>query len=140
MHKLIRFFSILSFALVFGAVAANAQSVTKVEADIPFAFSIGDTGLAAGKYEIRVTSSSAGTATVRIAQKDGSGRWTALGLVNGDAASGKAELVFERYGDERVLRQISLNDTGVAIGSSSGRKMRLAKNSPRSETVTVALN
>ena len=63
MHKLIRLFSILSFAVIFGGVAANAQSVTKVEADIPFAFSVGDTGLAAGKYEIRVTSSSAGTAT-----------------------------------------------------------------------------
>lgn len=140
MHKLIRFFSVLSFAVVFGAVAANAQSVTKFEADIPFAFSVGDTGLAAGKYEIRVTSSSAGTATVRIAQKDGSGRWTALGLVNGGAVRGRAELVFDRYGDERVLRQISLNDNGVAIGSGGGRRMRLAKNSPQTETVAVALN
>jgi hypothetical protein len=140
MHKLIRLFSILSLAVVFGAVSANAQTITKVDADIPFAFTVGNTGLAAGKYNIKVVSNTAGTATVRISQKDGSGSWTTLGLINGDVATGSAALVFDRYGDERVLRQIATSNNAVAI-SGSGRKVRYAKNSgSKPETVTVALN
>jgi hypothetical protein len=138
MNKLIRFFSILSLAVICGAAAANAQSVTKVDAEIPFAFSVGDTTLAPGKYDIGVTAASAGTATVRISQKDGSGTWTVLGLLNGAAAQGKAGLVFDRYGDQRVLRQIILSHNGVALASNGSRKLRLARgiiSKPATETV-----
>lgn len=141
MHKLIRFFSILSFAVVFGAAVANAQSVTKVDADIPFAFSVGETTLAAGQYDIGVTASGAGTATVRISQKDGSGTWTVLGLKNGATTQGKAELVFDRNGDQRVLRQININGNGVSLASNGSRKLRLARDT-RLETAAeiVGLN
>jgi len=141
MQKLAKLFSVLSLALVFGAVAANAQTVTKIEADIPFAFSVGDTELAPGKYNIHVTSSTAGTVAVRIAQKEGTGHWTALGLVNSDAATGDSVLVFDRYGNDRVLRQVKLNDSGISIGANRPRKVRLARNEkPATETVSVASN
>jgi hypothetical protein len=141
MHKLFRSLAIVSLSLVFGAVAANAQSLTKVEAEVPFAFSVGQTKLAPGKYDIRVNKSSAGTATVQIAQKGGSGMGTALGLVNGNAVTGRAELVFDRYGDARVLRQITFNDNGISIGGRGSRKVRLARNATtKPETETVALN
>jgi hypothetical protein len=141
MHKLVKLFSVLSLVLVFTVVAANAQTVTKIDADIPFAFSVGNTDLAPGKYSIKVVSSTAGTVSVRIAQKDGSGQWTALGLVNSDAAIGESVLVFDRYGNDRVLRQVKLSDSGISIGANRSRKVRLARNEkPVTETVAIASN
>ena len=141
MHKFIRFFSILSLAFVFGAAVANAQSVTKVDADIPLAFGVGEITLGPGKYNIDVVASGAGTATVRISQKDGSGTWTVLGLMNGSTVQGKAELVFDRYGAQRVLRQINLNDNGVALASNGSRKLRLARDtSTKQASEIVGLN
>ena len=141
MHKIIRSFSIFSLALIFTAVAANAQSVTKVEADIPFAFSVGSTSLAPGRYDISVTTSTGGTATVNISQKDGNGKWTLLGLANAEHTNGRAELVFDRYDDERVLRRIVFNDNGVSINARSDRKLRYAMSTGSSpDTVAVGGN
>jgi hypothetical protein len=47
--------------LTVGGVVANAQinSVSRIEASVPFAFTVGDTTLPAGKYEIRTLDDSA---------------------------------------------------------------------------------
>ena len=141
MHKIIRSLSILSLALAFGAFAANAQSTTKMGADIPFAFNVGTTTLAPGKYDIRVIASAAGTASVCISQNDGTGKWTILGLANTEHANGQAELFFDRHGDERVLRKIILGSNGITVSTNGSRKTRYAKGSkPSAETVTITAN
>ena len=62
MHKFLRNVSLFAFFTVFGVAAANAQSVTEVSVNVPFAFSVGNTNLAAGEYDVRIFKNSAGGA------------------------------------------------------------------------------
>jgi hypothetical protein len=55
MKNLGKLFLTLCLLAVGGGVVANAQidGVSQIEANVPFAFTVGDTKLPAGKYNIR---------------------------------------------------------------------------------------
>src|SRR5258705_6441945 len=101
----------LCLSAVGGGVVANAQvnSVSAIQANIPFAFSVGDTALPAGKYEIRTPDdmlpsvlelrSANGHTSVVFQTEDAQTRGE-------DQAANKTELVFDKVGDQYFLYQI----------------------------------
>ncbi|MGQ0542431.1 MAG: hypothetical protein ACT4O9_11370 [Blastocatellia bacterium] len=130
MKKIIQICSFLTLALVFSAVSANAQSETKVEASIPFAFSIGDKTLPAGNYDIKVNSSSSGTVNVTFFNEDGESVLIALAVREGEVRESKPELRFDVDGERRVLANISTHTTAYSIpniGSGKTRGVRVSR-------------
>lgn len=122
MNRFIQVTSLFAFAMIFTSISANAQTVTKLEADVAFDFSVGDKNIGAGKYEIRVTKNSAGGAAVSIVDENGRIVHSVMAMINGSIAKGKAELVFDRSGDRRVLSGIAMSDSGVTLPTNSKGK------------------
>lgn len=103
-----KLFMMLCFLAVGGGVVANAQSGPQIEGNVPFAFSVGNTTLPAGKYEIRrlddsepsvlELSSSNGRTKVVFETEDTQTRE--------DQIMGNTKLVFNKAGDKYFLSQI----------------------------------
>ncbi len=102
MHAL----SLASMLAVALAVPLSAQTVT-MEANIPFAFTVGTMTLPAGEYMIR----NSGNPYVLIFQaEDGSGGTVTLtsreSVVKTDHPAADTKLVFNRYGKEYFLSEV----------------------------------
>ena len=120
MKKFIRAVSFLGLALIFGNTATNAQSnVTRVDADIPFDFVVGDEQISAGKYVMRISSSSAGAKIVTIVNADRELVATVLVSHNGDRSKTSAELVFDRSAGVPVLAKIITDNGGYSMPTSA---------------------
>lgn len=115
MKKIIQLVSFLGLALIFGGVSANAQSVTKVDAKIPFDFVVGDRSLPAGDYVLRITDTSSGSQVLEIRDPNRQVLFTALMQENGDRAKHKAELVFDRTSGSATLAKIIMSDAGYNV-------------------------
>ncbi|MDM7921088.1 MAG: hypothetical protein QUS14_02220 [Pyrinomonadaceae bacterium] len=124
MKRFIQFFSFIALALVFSAVSAQAQSTTKVEAEIPFDFNVGDTKFSAGTYEIRLVGSGSGTARLVLDGGDKGDVYSTVILRDGTPAGEQAKLVFAVSGDTRTLLTIKTNDAGFTVPAT--RKVRSA--------------
>ena len=111
-----------------GVLAINAQAQTKVNANIPFAFSAGKTTLPAGRYTVTVLNPSSDRKILQIRSLNG--RWGAMVLTTGIIrnASDKAKLVFERHGDRYVFAQVQLagDETTLAAVRSKKNKSMVA--------------
>ena len=134
------FGALMTFIVAFSIAVpvVNAQQ-TIMTANVPFAFSIGDTQLPAGAYAVREM----GRATL-VQSKEAV--YSVLGIY-ADAGPSKAnetKLVFHKVGDHYILAQIwtSARDQGLAVPESKLEKELRASNSgPQGgvETVIVAL-
>ena len=84
-------------------VPAHAQSGSRVLADIPFDFSVGNTTLKAGSYTVEQLQSG----ILAFSSNDGKEHQFALTLP-GDSGnqSQKPHLVFTRYGSEAFLKRV----------------------------------
>lgn len=99
-------FMLLSLLIVAGLGSAQAQISHRLEVDIPFKFTVGDTTLPAGKYyvkqpgdmELQVLEISSADGKVSVA--------TIVENAQGNKTPSKSELVFDRYGDRDFLRQV----------------------------------
>jgi hypothetical protein len=116
--------------LTVGSGIANAQIDTGVtiRADVPYTFIVGDTTLAAGKYEIRALDDMPGVLELRSV--------SGHAVVNVDAESvltkdekiaSKCELVFDKVGDRYFLSQVFVE------GSSSGSELAKSRMEKRLE-------
>ena len=119
--RLGRLLLMLCFTVFSGAVVAQAQidSVTRIRADIPFNFTIGDTTLSAGKYELRRVEDLAQN-VLEISSVDGRTRviFDATPAQTRDTRpANQSELIFDKYGDQYFLSQIWV------AGSSSGHEL-----------------
>jgi len=115
MKKIIQTISFIALAFVFGGITANAQQATRIDANVPFDFIIGNQYLSAGEYVIRVTSPSGGAKQVEVRAKDGEILFTALAVANGDTGRGRSELVFERTDGRAVLTKILTDAAGYSV-------------------------
>jgi hypothetical protein len=122
MKRFIQFFSFIALAFVFSAVSAQAQSVTKVEAEIPFDFTIGEKQLSAGTYELRLVGNAGGGTRIMMVNKDGETAHSAIILRNGDAEGQAAKLVFDVVGGTRSLAAITTSDAGFSVPSTRKSK------------------
>jgi hypothetical protein len=114
--------STLVATMVLAVPALNAQS--RLVADVPFGFYVGDKAMAAGAYEIRANSSSA--AVVQNLDTD-----AATFLLKSIRIQDKQEqgpkLVFERCGNLYFLTQIwdGASDTGIQLPRSKRERESL---------------
>lgn len=115
MKKFIQIVSFLALVFVMAGTEVNAQSVTKINAVIPYDFSIGDEQFEAGKYVMRVKRMQNGVNLIEL--RDSSHRVVheSYALENGDPGTGKANLVFDRSGSVAKLTQVRTGDRGFAI-------------------------
>lgn len=83
------------------AMAVHAQNGLPLKADIPFGFSVGDTLLPPGEYDVRKIDQ---TDFLFIRQADGQHPVLRLVLpAGGGERAARNELVFRRYGDNRYF-------------------------------------
>ena len=116
MKTIIQTVSFLALALVFGGITASAQNTTRIDANVPFDFIMGDHYFSAGEYVIRVIGvSSGGPRQVELRSKVGEIVYTALVMPNGDRGDGRSELVFDRTGDRAVLTKILTESSGYSV-------------------------
>ena len=93
MKKFIYTVSFLAIALTFSGTSALAQSVTKIDADIPFDFAIGGQALEAGKYVMRLRRNTSGSETLEIRDARNHVVYEAFLLQNGDSSLNESKLV-----------------------------------------------
>ena len=138
-----KLFLALCLLTVGGGIVANAQIDTSVtiQADVPFAFVVGNTTLPAGKYVIRgIDDNRPGVLELRSVN----GRKTIVidtdnAEANPERLQSKSELVFDKVGDKYFLSQVWAEDN--ASGSQlvrSRMEKRLAKGGSQSEKQSVA--
>jgi hypothetical protein len=141
-NNLGKLFLTLCLLTVAGGVVANAHvdSDSRIQANIPFVFTVGDTTLPAGKYEIRtLDDASSDVLILRSADGDTSVIFVTENTRRRDnQPAAKTELVFNKVGDNYFLSQIWV--TGNASGSElpkSRMERRLAGDSSLSEKHSV---
>lgn len=133
-----KLFLTLCLLTVGGGVVANAQidSDMRIQANVPFAFAVGDTTLPAGNYEIkRVDDNAPNVLELRSAD----GRTSVIfetenAQTRDDQAASKTELVFDKFGDEYFFSQLWVS--GSVSGSElpkSRMEKRLASSGSQSE-------
>jgi len=96
------------------AVASVAQSKMKIEAKIPFDFTVGGTELRAGNYTVTAR----GAAALMIRSEDGGN--TAMQLANtihNSEPCAETKLVFRRDGERYFLSEV------WTVGDNSGRQL-----------------
>ncbi len=107
---------VVVLALATAAVSANAQSASKVVADIPFEFSVGYKTMPAGEYIVRSILSAGDALMIQSADA----KVSALRQTEATAQmknNNHARLVFHRYGERYFLAEV-WNGT-----DSSGRQL-----------------
>lgn len=93
--------ALLTLMILVALPGAMAQAV-ELKADIPFAFTVGDTPLPAGEYTI----SSPVLGLIRIANNN-TGDAATVSISHGNHDSGRdSKLLFNRYGDRYFLHRI----------------------------------
>ena len=128
MKKIIQFVSFLSFALILSGATANAQSATtKVDADIPFDFVVGDRAMPAGKYVLRISPNTTGARVLEVRAENNEVVFTGLIATSGERNSSRSELKFDRIGGQAVLSRIVTNENGYTIGTSDNTRLIAGK-------------
>ena len=115
MKRFIQIASFFALAFVFGGVQANAQSSTRIDANVPFDFVVVGKTLPAGEYVIRLNAAASGVRKIEVSTKDGEVVHTALVSANGDPVRGRAELLFDRSGGRTVLAKILTGNAGYTV-------------------------
>lgn len=96
---------IVTLALATAVVSANAQSSTRLVANIPFEFVVGDHAMPSGKYTTNVASSDGKALMIQSADaKNGVVRLT--NSIQRQGPRTNARLVFHRYGDRYFLAEV----------------------------------
>ena len=136
-NMIVRTLLTLSLSAALSPVALLAQS--KINATIPFDFTIGAKSFAAGDYSVKLVSE-----YVILVQsiKDGTGVMTMV--QPGEKThrpDGSPVLVFNRYGDTYFLSKVSGDDRGWRLHTSPAEKEMVAKVAlPKPVIVAAALH
>ena len=129
-QHIFKLFAIFAIFLGLAVTGVHAQAPSKVEVEIPFAFSAGKTMLQPGVYNIKRLSGN----FLMLRRVDGKSSVilnAPLTLTSIDTKAGE-RLVFNKYGEQYFLSQIWLTvDTG--------RELSVRKKAPKPEVVEVAL-
>ena len=129
-HHIFKLTAIFAIFLGIGVTGVYAQAPSKVEVNIPFEFSAGNTTLPSGVYSIKRMSGN------YLALRSSDGKSSVilnapLNLTSVDEKAGE-RLVFKKYGEEYFLSQIWLTvDTG--------RELSVRKKAVKPELVEISL-
>lgn len=120
MKKIIQIVSFLALVFVLAGIDAQAQGTTRIEADIPFEFVIGDKAFAPGKYTMRLRRVPGGAETVELRDAKHKVVFESFAMRNGDTGRGRANLVFDSADGYSKLTKIQTGDKGFTINSDGG--------------------
>ena len=127
-----RFLAFLALA----AAPLAAQSL-RVTATVPFEFFVGPQAMPAGEYTIE---SGALPGALYVTKSDQSIFAFALGQTGAGARSGQVKLVFDHYGKQYFLREVS-DGIGSSVDrlelSLEERRIEQSLSAPRRETVVI---
>lgn len=138
MKKFIQIFFLLSLAVVFSASSANAQTVQRFEADIPFTFEVGNKSYEAGTYVLRM-SNTAASRIVTIEDREKRRINNFFVLERGDVPRKNSILRFVRNAnDTLVLAKIITPEKGFAVGGVNLKSKN--KHGSKSSPDTVSIN
>ena len=132
MKKVLSTIVVLSFMAIFGATTSFAQYGTRVDADIPFDFTIGKKTFASGKYRLVLKPAGTTYYSVSLLNSDGMRIFSTTALRNGSTLRNKSAMVFAVAGEGRYLETIKTPDAGFGFATSISDK-RIAE----SKRVTV---
>ena len=127
MKRIIQVCSMLVLTVVFFAVTANAQTSSRINAKIPFNFTVGEKAYNAGDYVIQVSRVSVSTSSITLQDDMGKILQSFLVLSNGESASGAEHLVF----DNHSLSKIITKNKGLSLSALNSSSM------PKRETVAA---
>lgn len=109
---------IFGLAIGLGVPTASAQPSAKINAAIPFNFTVGDKRIEAGEYNLALTKDSSGGAILVITDREGKLVHTTLGRLVGAPDRNGSDLVFDRVGDDRYLSKVVIEDSSFSFGVS----------------------
>jgi hypothetical protein len=136
----------MAMIILVSALAVNAQAQSagsqRVVANIPFALSVGEKNLPAGKYTITVLNPTSDRKILQIRSKDG--RSSAMTLTTGviGNASDDTKLVFHRYGSRYFFAQAQMAGDAMglaAVKSNAERAQRDAVAKAEKKTVVIVV-
>lgn len=101
MKNLFRIFTFLTLVTAFSIVSANAQTIERFKAEIPFAFNVGAKTYDAGTYVMRLSRATVGN---KITLEDGANNVlrTFFVMEKGDAPAKNSHLRFVRNEDDAL--------------------------------------
>ena len=114
---------LIAIALVTAVNSANGQSSRRLVANIPFEFVVGDSSLAAGKYDVTAMTPMGETLRIRNTRDEGSAIRLSSTLTQLNINE-KGKLVFHRYGNQYFLAEVwtAGERTGRRLTKSNGEK------------------
>lgn len=115
MKKIIQIVSFLALIFVVAGVDVRAQNTTRIEADVPFDFVIGDESFSAGKYVMRLRRLPSGSDLMEIRDAKHRVVYEAFALQNGDTGDGKAHFIFNREDGVAKLAKVATGWKGYTI-------------------------
>ena len=133
------FLQIISFAfiaIVLSVVSIKAQAAQRLNADIPFSFSVGGKTYDAGNYKIKLIKYDGTSGIMTLSGRGGKvlGLFTVLSA--GESSTNESTFVFYNSGNDRALSRIVTRDMSYEIPQAdSKRRATLAENSERSTRV-----
>jgi len=107
------------FAAVTIALASRSSAQEQpFQANVPFAFTVGDRQLPLGSYRIK----SFGTTQVQIENLDQEVFVSALGMASSKSRDENKKLVFDKVGGQYFLREIVSTSTALELPKSNSEK------------------
>lgn len=121
----LRIVAALALFVLCACAGAHAQTVTRMRADIPFDFQVGQQSFRAGLYFVDRVGRQTAQESLRISSADGktSALVSTSPMLDANGARG-ASLVFHRYGDMSFLRQVRGVEDDLSLGLQESRAER----------------
>ena len=138
MKKFIQILSILSVIVAFSIISANAQTVQRYNAKIPFDFNIGNKSYQAGDYVLKVSLIPAGRLLV-IEDTNRNYLQQVLIVEKGQSAKKSSELLFSRYDNQWTLSKLLTTDRGFTVPAAKNKKQLAATAGASSDIISVEL-
>jgi hypothetical protein len=143
--KLYSTFAMMSLLMALAIASVQAETLGKLEVNIPFEFNVGSKTLPAGEYSVkRLTETS-------MLVRSADGKRSAVALTMGSTQQGANEkaaaerLVFRQYGNQYFLAQIWMvrDGEGRALNKSDAERkaastLKLAAHDSEPQTIVVA--
>jgi len=114
----IALFALVSFVTV-GSISAQDRAV---KANVPFEFTVGNTLLPAGNYEITVANQN----VIEIKNTDRHVAILTTTTNDGNEAT-KSELVFNKYGDQYFLREVLCTQAAMNMAVPASKQEKTAR-------------
>ena len=141
MKKQILCAAILGFIALFSYSSADAQTNSRIVADIPFDFYVESQKMSAGEYVIDKVFPQHDKTTLSLRRKDGKGNAMAMTTPTANTKKKDAILSFNRYGDVYYLSKILNPFAEYGVELKQGKtEINLARQSGKSKPETVSID